>query len=331
MRRGLVFGKFMPLHRGHQLLIDAALADSDDITIAVYDSDPSGDYPPMPMELRLDWLRRLYPNVEQIVPLADTWRHHPDRDTPEYGPLYAEELAFLGAFDRVYTSEPGYDTFAQTLGAQHVVVDAARTLVPISGTMIREAPFEHRGFMDPIVYASLVQKVALVGTESSGKSTLAKALAETFDTAWVHEFGRELWEAQNLEGTFADHLKTARRQHEREEAARRQARRYVFCDTNPWTTLQWSLRSYGTADARLFDLVEQTLDEYVWILCEPDFGWIQDGTREMDDGEALRFHEQHVDDLARRGVPFTTVSGPVPDRVESVRAVLEGVSAARPH
>ena len=35
MRRGLVIGKFMPLHRGHQLLIDAALADCDDVTVVV--------------------------------------------------------------------------------------------------------------------------------------------------------------------------------------------------------------------------------------------------------------------------------------------------------
>ena len=322
MRRGLVFGKFMPLHRGHQLLIDAAQADSDDITIGVYDSEPPGEYPPMPVELRLEWMRRLYPHVEQIVPLPDTWRHDPNRDTPEYGRRYAEELAYLGPFDRVYTSEPGYTLFAETLGAQHVVVDAARTLMPISGTMIREAPFEHRGFMDPIVYSSLVQKVVLVGTESSGKSTLAEALAHEFDTVWVHEFGRELWEAQDLKGTFADHLKVGRRQHEREEAARRNARRYVFCDTNAWTTLHWSLRSYGTADARLYELVERTIGEYVWILCEPDFGWIQDGTREMADGEALRFHEQQLEDLVRRGIPHTSVSGPVSDRVERVAALL---------
>jgi len=59
MRRGLVFGKFMPLHRGHQHLIDTALSQCDDLTIVVYDSDPAGDYTPMPIELRLAWLRSL--------------------------------------------------------------------------------------------------------------------------------------------------------------------------------------------------------------------------------------------------------------------------------
>ena len=55
MRRGLVFGKFMPLHRGHQLLIERALAEVDDLTIVVYDSEPRGEYPSMPIELPLSW------------------------------------------------------------------------------------------------------------------------------------------------------------------------------------------------------------------------------------------------------------------------------------
>jgi HTH-type transcriptional repressor of NAD biosynthesis genes len=164
--------------------------------------------------------------------------------------------------------------------------------------------------------------VALVGTESTGKSTLARALAQELDTLWVHEFGRELWEAQNLSGTFADHLKVARRQYEREQAALRHARRYLFCDTTAWTTLHWSLWAYGTADARLIDLVEQTMHDYIWIVCDNDFGWVQDGTREMAGGAAARFQNQQIEDLARRGISYEVVSGPVEQRIEQVREVL---------
>ena len=42
MRKGLVFGKFMPLHRGHELLINTAMSQADKVTIAVYDSKPQG-------------------------------------------------------------------------------------------------------------------------------------------------------------------------------------------------------------------------------------------------------------------------------------------------
>jgi NadR type nicotinamide-nucleotide adenylyltransferase len=321
VKRGLVFGKFLPLHRGHQLMIETALSQVDDLTIVAYDSHRPDDER-MPIELRLHWLRELYPNVESILSLVDPLAGQLDTDDPAHAEVYAEGVAFLGRFDKVFSSERGYDRFASLIGAEHVLVDEARTLVPTSGTVIRSDPYAYRGWLDPLVYASLIRRVVFVGTESTGKSTLAQRMADELDTLWTHEFGRELWEAQNLEGSFADHLEMGLRQRQREDAAARHSRRFLFCDTNAWTTLQWSLRSYGTADARLHDLVDRTVGDYLWFLCDNDFGWVQDGTREMAGEASGRFQQQHVDDLARRGIAYTTVSGPVEERVAQVKQVL---------
>jgi nicotinamide riboside kinase len=46
----------------------------------------------------------------------------------------------------------------------------------------------------PQVYADHVQRVAFIGGESSGKTTLARVLAERLQTVWVPEYGRTLWE-----------------------------------------------------------------------------------------------------------------------------------------
>jgi nicotinamide riboside kinase len=86
--------------------------------------------------------------------------------------------------------------------------------------------------------------------------------------------------------------------------------------------LHWSLRSYGTADARLHDLVDRTQGDYRWVLCENDFGWIQDGTREMAGAASEAFQQQQVLDLERRAIPYLTVSGSVEQRVEQVNAAL---------
>jgi HTH-type transcriptional regulator, transcriptional repressor of NAD biosynthesis genes len=325
MRRALVIGKFMPLHRGHELLIESALAECDDVTVVVYDSEPPGGEHavPMPLAKRIGWIRELYPRLEAIVALPDPvgW---PDNEDPAAAEVYAEGVRFLGAFDRFYSSESRYERFASLIGARHVVVDEARRLVPVSGTLIRSDPYRYRGYVSPHVYGSLVRRVALVGTESSGKSTLARALAEALDTVWVHEYGRELWEAQGLQGTFADHFRIAERQRAREDAALRHAREYLFCDTNAWTTLQWSLASYGCADVRLHDLVDRTVDDYEWIVCADDFGWIQDGTRELDGPLSHQFQQQQVADLVDRGVRFLEVSGTVKERVAQVTDSLRG-------
>jgi HTH-type transcriptional regulator, transcriptional repressor of NAD biosynthesis genes len=328
LKRGLVFGKFLPLHRGHQLMIETALSQVDELTIVVYGSERPGD-DQMPLELRLRWLRELYPHVESIVPLEDPLAADLDADDPAHAELYADGIRFLGPFDKVFSSEEGYGRFAELLEAEHVLVDAARTLVPTSGTVIRSNPYEYRGWMDPLVYASLIERVVFVGTESSGKTTLARRMASELDTLWTHEFGRELWEAQGLQGSFADFLKIARRQRQREDAGARHARRFLFCDTNAWTTLQWAVRAYGTADTRLRELVDRTVGDYTWFLCANDFGWIDDGTREMAGTAAQEFQDQHVRDLERRGLTYVTVTGPIDERVEQVNAVLGVAPAAR--
>jgi HTH-type transcriptional regulator, transcriptional repressor of NAD biosynthesis genes len=139
MRRGLVIGKFMPLHRGHELLIDAALAECDDVTVVVYDSRPPGAYPPMPLALRLDWVAQLYPQLEQVVGLPDPLES-PANEDPANAAVYAGQLEFLGRFDRFYSSEPAYERFARVLGAEHVVLDQTRELVPVSGTARSRQP-----------------------------------------------------------------------------------------------------------------------------------------------------------------------------------------------
>lgn len=306
----------MPLHRGHQLVIERALAKSDSLTVAVYDSAPAGEYPEMPIETRARWIADLYPDVEAVVPLPDPRRDPDDGDDPRHAELYAAGLAPLGDFDRVFTSETRYEAFARLIAAEHVVVDEARELVPISGTKIREDVYEHRAWLDPRVYASLVRKVAIVGTESTGKTTLARELADRLDTLWAPEYGRELW-VQQGGAAFADYLTIGRTQLRREEELRRESRRLLFCDTTPWTTLHWCHWMHGTADPRLRDLADRTMGDYTWFVCADDFPWQQDGWREMGNGEARRFQEQQLADLDARGMTYVVLEGPLEQRIDA--------------
>jgi NadR type nicotinamide-nucleotide adenylyltransferase len=319
MRRGLLVGKFMPLHRGHQLLIETALANVDDLTVVVYDSVPEGDYPPMPVEMRMKWITTLYPGLENVISRKDPLDvPQDDKDNPEWAPAYAKDLEFLGPFDYVFSSEEYGEPFANALGAKPFIVDVARSMLPISGTQIRENIYEHRGWVDPLVYRSLIQKVVFVGTESAGKSTIARTMAERLGTLWTHEYGRELWEAQNLGGSFADMRKIAENQYRREEAAALHANRFLFCDTNAWTTMQWSIMYHKTVDARIRELVEKTKDEYKWFLCTNDFGWIEDGVRELTGEKSLNFHKQIEHNLKVLGVNYHVIGGSIEDRVSQV-------------
>lgn len=331
LRRGIVVGKFFPLHRGHQLLIETALAHVDELTVGVYNSFISAHWNRLlPAHKRAGWISQLYPSVKNLVVLPEPVIGVPDeqKNTGACSPIYAKQVEFLGPFDYCFTSEEYGEPWAKALGCEHVLVDAARNLIPVSGTSIRENAYKYRGLIDPLVYRDLIRKVAFVGTESTGKSTLAKRMAEEYDTLWVHEYGRELWEDQNLNGSFPDFLKIGETQRTREQNAALHSNRFLFCDTNPWTTLKWSQMYYhGVADIRLQQLVEATYSDYLWVLCDNDFDWIQDGSRELEGNKAEFFQtvqRAELEVLSRdKKIDLIYLSGSLEERVTKLKLQLE--------
>jgi NadR type nicotinamide-nucleotide adenylyltransferase len=173
--------------------------------------------------------------------------------------------------------------------------------------------------LSPEVAATFVRRVALLGGESSGKTTLAAALAARLGTCWVAEYGRELWEAQAGALTEADLLAIGQEQVRREEAALARARGWLVCDTTPLTTFGYAHWMFGRADPRLAELALRRYDRIV--LCRPDFGFVQDGTRR----EAPFRDEQHAwyrAQLQAGDTPWCEVGGALDQRVDSMVAWL---------
>ena len=74
------------------------------------------------------------------------------------------------------------------MGATHVALD--RSTVSISTETIRADPLKYLDYLEPCVRAHFVKRVVIIGSESSGTTTLARALAEHYQTTWAPEFGR---------------------------------------------------------------------------------------------------------------------------------------------
>jgi HTH-type transcriptional regulator, transcriptional repressor of NAD biosynthesis genes len=332
MRRGLVVGKFSPLHRGHELLIETALADCDELFIISY-SKP--ELPGCEPARREAWLAELFPSARRLV-VGNTSLAVPpvpDNDDPPVA-----HRRFVGALcwtclgttiDVVYTSEDYGEPFARELTAyfrgrapgppavEHVAVDPARARVPISASRIRADVHGMREWLSPAVYASFVQRIGILGGESSGKTTLAEALARACGTAWVPEYGRALWEERGGALRFDDLLAIARRQIADEDAAVRRANRFLFCDSTPLTTLFYCRDLFDRADPALERLSARPYD--LIVLCAPDFPFVQDGTR-RDEAFRARQHAWYLERLS--GTPWVLATGSVADRVAAIRAAL---------
>lgn len=334
-RCGLVVGKFSPLHRGHELVIQRAFEACAQVVVISY-SKP--EFPGCEAATRERWLRQRFPSARVLVvtesdlarwpAVASTFRELPANDAPgETHQAFCAALCstVLGVrIDAVFGSETYVPAFAAhlTLHQQRhggggtpvcpVLVDPARVTVPISGSQLRSAPAAWRDWVGPEVNASAVLRIALVGGESTGKTTLAQRMAERLATTWVPEYGRERWEERQGHLEYGDLLEIAREQVRREDAAARGASVFLFCDTTPLTTLFYSLELFGQAEPELWELSRRSYARVV--LCEADFEFQQDGTRR---DAAFRAAQQawYRRELGARGLAYLPISGTLDHRL----------------
>ena len=156
-----------------------------------------------------------------------------------------------------------------------------------------------------------VRRVVVIGSESSGTTTLARALAEHYRTVWVPEFGRTYSEGRvhssqpwrSDEFTFI-----ASEQARTEDALALLANKVLICDTDPFATAIWHERYMGSrseavqaiADSRHYDL---------YIVTDLDIPFVQD---EIRDGEPFRewMQGRFIEELSKKSTPLVVVAGP---------------------
>lgn len=322
--RGLVVGKFCPLHLGHESVIRRALECCGEVFVLSYTSP---ELPGCEPDKRRAWLAARFPEVRSLVLESSDGIPPNDADDTTHRRFTAGicRERFGTTVDAVFTSEAYGNGFAAELSREfghpvsHVTVDAAREAIPISGTQLRADIHAHRRFLAPEVYASFVQRVAILGGESSGKTTLAAALAEHFGTVWVPEFGRELWEQKGGRLEPADMETIVEEQVAREERALQRADRFVFCDTTPLTTLFYHGSLFGT-DCPSIDLAALRPYDFT-VLCAPDFPFVQDGTRRDEAFRGIQ-HLWYLERLASMRVRYLLASGKLGARITSVSTGL---------
>src|SRR5829696_9000205 len=170
LKRGLTLGKFAPLHRGHQLLIETALAEMDEVVVIIYDCPETTT---VPLNVRANWIRKLYPRVQVI----EAWDGPVEvGDTPQikrWHEDYVLQRLKLRGITHFYSSEFYGEHMSLALGAVNRLVDRGREQLPVSGTEIRQDPFAFRQYLDPLVYRDLIVNAVFLGAPSTGKTTLA--------------------------------------------------------------------------------------------------------------------------------------------------------------
>lgn len=231
----------------------------------------------------------------------------------DYGPGFAEYLTRY--FESQFTGAK--------CPVDHISVDVSRAMVPTSGTAIRAmgpVAAYSTGLISEFVFNSLIPKVLILGGESSGKTTLAAALAKELNEPWVPEYGRELYEIRNGKLFYEDLEAIAIRQLEMEREASNEAVNLVICDTSPLTTLFYSKEMFGTASTELRLMAWRSIGAYDAVyLCDSNIPFDQDGTRRDPAfrDKAVEYYKQMYSNI-NTNTEMVQVHGSVEERVKMV-------------
>lgn len=315
-RVGVTVGKFNPPHLGHLHLVTTGAAAVEHLWVLLADRPDQT----IPAEDRRRWLQADSPANVTIVVTPD--------DLPEANePWAARALEVLPEPpDLAVTSEEWGPGWAAAMGAAHRSVDPARATHPTSGTALRADLGGRFGDLIPSARADLARRVVCIGAESTGKSTLAEAIAEHLRTVWVPEHGRWYWEGRRHladQGWATEEFRAIATAQRRlaDDLARRSPDGLVVADTDALVTAAWHERYTGGLDPVLEAVAMAEVPD-LYLLCGTDIPWVQDGTRESAE-HRLAMQDRMRTLATATGAPVVEVTGSPSARLTAALAAID--------
>lgn len=175
---------------------------------------------------------------------------------------------------------------------------------------------------------SKLTKIVLFGPESSGKSSLAEALAEEYNTEWVPEFAREyLQEKYNDSAEVcepSDLIPIAKGQIQLENKLAEKAKNYLFCDTNVLQTLTYAKVYYENFQS---DVLEQCVEQHeytYYFLTYIDTPWVADDLRDKPEQRSEMF-SIFENALILRNLPYTILKGDLKQRLQTAKSIIKAI------
>ncbi len=301
-RAGIVVGRFAPPRRRHAFAVDFARAYAQTCTVFVASAPTDA----VPAALRAAWLRQSLPGVD-----VETIAAAPPRDQAR---RIAQQVPRC---DALFSAHPGQRALADALGIPLIPIP------PVEDEKLRdEGEADWSGLLPP-ARAHYARRVALVGPESTGKTTLAARLAAHFGTVWVGEYLRTWLDAKGLPVVPADVPAAARGQMAAEAALAPYAHRVLFCDTDLWLSLLYSRHYYGTAPSWL-ESAARAQQRHLYLLLETDVPWRPDPQRDGPEVRAL-LREKLRALLDAEGIAYQTITGDWDARFHAAAGAVEAL------
>jgi HTH-type transcriptional repressor of NAD biosynthesis genes len=321
--------KALPFHLGHKYLIDTAFKNSNKVTVLV------GTLPsePIPGNIRFEWIKETYKDNNKIT---IKWCNEILPQQPEehinFWDIWVDVVKRYcpNDIDVIFSSELYGNTYAEKLGISSVVVDIDRKVVPVSGTLVRNNPFKYWDYIPEAVKPFFVKKIAIMGPESTGKTILTQNLAEYYNTEFVEEYGRTVYENQGNHVDIDDFIPISIGRQLIEDQKSRISNKLLFCDTEDITTYYLSKEYHpdiqkDEVDNFFINEINRKRKYDLYVLLNIDCDAVQDGTRSFLNKE-IRIKQYNIIKkmLIDNNCTFVEVGGDSNNRFnESIKSINE--------
>ena len=148
---GFTIGKFAPLHKGHELVIETALKEVDEMYVVIYDTDLIN----IDIEKRASWIKKMYPQVKIIYAFNSPKQYGLDKKSVDIQMKYLSNLIKDIPVTKFYSSEPYGKKVAEYLKIENREVDIEKKIIPISANKIRSDYENNKKYLEEFVIKDL--------------------------------------------------------------------------------------------------------------------------------------------------------------------------------
>ena len=315
---GLVLGKFMPLHKGHELLINFAQNFVEELYILV-DNINNAE---IDGELRFKWVKNTFLNAKVIyIPKPMPQFLHENCD---FWDIWKNTIFSLlpKKPDFLFASESYGFELSKVINSQFIPFDFNREAVNISASKIRKSPLKYWDYLSGESKKFFVKRICIFGPESTGKTMLSKALSQHFNTIFVPEYARLFIEAKK--GLCPDDMiHIANGQNTLEGELSKLANKILICDTNAMSTVIWNKWLFNSNNPLINSLAKQN-DYHLFLLMFPDLNWEKDNVRYLPK-KSMAFFKDCKNYLDENNLPYIVIKGKGEKRLNSAINAISSV------
>lgn len=285
--------KGLPFHRGHLTAILKASTMCDKLYVVVSDNPTETrelckGIKYISLQERMKWVSQELQDLDYIkvigidesgIPVFPNgwleWSELLKNSVPEeFHVIYGNEESYRENHNKYFPN------------AEYVTFDVDRKEFTISGTEIRTNPLKHWDYLTGASRSFFSKKVLISGTESTGKSSLTKALAKVFYTSWSEEVGR-YYSERYLGGNeevfkLSDFERICWLQHEQDLIAHKTANKVSIHDTDALITNFYAEQYLGEQSEFINEFSKRQEYDLI-IMMKPDVKWVDDGLRWLNE------------------------------------------------